>query len=207
MGVASVFAYGEGSNADRGRKSRISPFAVLWKRGLLPSCGSGRLGHIGCLDGVGIDEAGDLGLERMSDIEGLGRLFLGTEDAGDNRNLGPELLLLVLISVSSVGVRDPKLLFRPSPMMLLAGELPGVSSKLPALDRSLEMTVDTESRRLSPFSLLSSSTTTSTSAISLCKDVQRCFISLCSRKISPLTVSLSRTPRSMMARTRSMAGP
>jgi hypothetical protein len=119
-------------------------------------------------------------------------------------------LCLDLGFMSGVGVLEPwKLLFLLVPTTLLAGELPGVSTKLLAIDLSLDMTVETESR--SCFSrLLSefiSSRLASISRISPCKAAHLRFMSLCIRRISPLTVSLSCTPRSMMARTRSIAGP
>lgn len=47
----------------------------------------------------------------------------------------------------SVGVREPPLPFRLLTTTLLAGELPGVSTpRLLAIDRSVETTVETESR-------------------------------------------------------------
>lgn len=199
------------------------------KRGLLDGVKSGLAGQAGSLLGVdvgsllgvevGID-GGDRWLECKSATDFLlNKLLLGIElgVSDDDFSYALAELLLSLMFVRGVGVREPKLprwLFPPPAMMLLAGELPGVSTPNElASDRSLLMTVETESLRFlsrasaCARSSLISSSMTSTSFISACSRVQRRFISLCNRKISPFAVSRSVTPRSMIARTRSMAGP
>lgn len=161
LGVTGVFAYGDGSYAESGRKSRDSALARLTHRFLLlGTWSSGRLGHMVCFEGVGMDDGEDFGLgECKSEIDGLGNRLLPGNELDSVRFFGLELLLLVLILVNDVGVLDPKLPFL-LPTMLLAGELPGVSTRLLANERSLDMTVDTESRRfLSRRSLFSSSMT------------------------------------------------
>lgn len=99
---------------------------------------------------MGTDEGDDFTLAaRCSEKDCLGKtLFRDAElFAEGSRLLGWILLLRVLMFVSDVGVLEPMLPFLLPPMTLLAGELPGVSIKLLLIDRSLEMTVDTESRR------------------------------------------------------------
>ena len=97
---------------------------------------------MGCFEGVGIDDGEDLGLgECRLDIDALGNRLLRGSEPDKARLFGLVLLLLVLMFVSGVGVLDPKLPFL-LPTMLLAGELPGVSTMLLPRDRSLDMTVD-----------------------------------------------------------------
>jgi len=213
LGVTGVLAYGEGSSTDSGRKSRFSVFLPPIQRGLLLAGESA----VDTTDRT-VEGAGD-GLERKlaaEDRDVSGMRLGGIELAEDSRpvalpTLPPlvKLACLVFAFVSGVGVLEPwKLLFLLTPTTLLAGELPGVSTRLLAIERSLDMTVDTES--LSCFSRFSppmSSSTRSMSRISFCSAPHLRFMSLCKRKISPLTVSLSSTPRSTMANTLSIAGP
>lgn len=88
------------------------------------------------------------------------------------------------------------------------GELPGVSCPLPTVDRSFDSKLDTES--LSCLLLLSASTSSTMASVSFMfalRLAHRDCKSECKRKISPLTVRRSLTPRSIMDKTRSIAGP
>lgn len=122
--------------------------------------------------------------------------------------LGVKAIFRVFVLMSGVGVLEPwKLPFRLA-ATLLAGELPGVSKRLLPRERSLDITVETESRSCRSFaSVLMSPSTISISLISPWSVDHRSFMSDCNLRISPLTVSLSWTPLSIMARTLSIAGP
>jgi hypothetical protein len=156
-----------------------------------------------------------VGLARMSIYDGRER---GVRWVADEKETRVELLpvvpgvnavLRILMLLRGVGVREPwKLFLRLTFAILLAGELPGVSRRLLPRDRSLDMTVETESRSCRSFaSALMSPSTSSISRTSSCRVAHRRFISDCNRRISPFTVNLSNTPLSIMARTRSIAGP
>lgn len=218
MGVTGVLAYLEGSNLERGAKSRpCAVFETAVKRGRLSGGALGRAGQAGedVLGGVTEMEGEGEGLDRRSEMAVRNGARRGKElDEGRRlvvlpEELGVKLLWRCLVLMSGVGVREPwKLLVRLFPTTLLAGELPGVSTKLLASDRSLDITVETESRScLSRALFVTSSSTRSSSRMSACNVVHLRFMSACKRRISPLTVSLSSTPLSMIARTLSIAGP
>lgn len=80
---------------------------------------------------------------------------------------GVNVILRVFVLLSGVGVLEPwKLLLRLA-ATLLAGELPGVSKRLLPSERSLDITVETESRSCRSFaSVLISPSTISMSLIS-----------------------------------------
>jgi hypothetical protein len=107
--------------------------------------------------------------------------------------LGVNVILRVFVLTSGVGVLEPwKLLLRLPAATLLAGELPGVSKRLLPRDRSLDITVETESRSCRSFdSVLISPSTTSMSLISPWSVDHRSFMSDCNLRISPFTVNLS----------------
>jgi hypothetical protein len=175
-----------------------------------------------CADHVNVEAVEPGGVRAKEDEgEGVARTSLkvrGTRRVVDEEGrrvelllavTGVKLILRVFVLFSGVGVLEPwKLLFLLTSTTLLAGELPGVSRKLLPIDLSLDMTVETESRSCRSFaSMLISSSTSSMSRTSSCSADHRRFMSDCNRRISPFTVNLSKTPLSMMARTRSIAGP
>lgn len=129
---------------ERGAKSRDSALPMALNRGRLS----------GFATGGDIKNDGDgVGLARASMYDGRER---GVRRVADEKETRVELLpvvpgvkpvLRVLVLLRGVGVREPwKLFLRLTPAILLAGELPGVSSRLLPSDRSLDMTVETESR-------------------------------------------------------------
>lgn len=164
--------------------------------------------------GVNVTEGEGEGLPRMSrNVE----LVMGVrrEDEEGRRLVllpvvaGVKAALRIFVLLRGVGVLEPwKLFLRLTSAILLAGELPGVIRRLLPMDLSLDMTVETESRSCRSFaSALRSPSTSSMSRMSSCSVDHRRFMSDCNLRISPFTVNLSRTPLSMMARTRSIAGP
>lgn len=106
--------------------------------------------------------------------------------------LGVNEILRVFVLTSGVGVLEPWKLPLRLAATLLAGELPGVSKRLLPRERSLDITVETESRScLSLASVLMSPSTTSISLISPWSVDHRSFMSDCNLRISPFTVNLS----------------
>ena len=88
-----------------------------------------------------------------------------------------------------------------------AGELPGVSMTLLVADRSMDTIVEIESRSCWFLFVVKSSNAKSMFFISVSIALHLARVSCCNLIISPLTVSLSLTPFSMIANTLSMAGP
>lgn len=214
LGVIGTLAYGEGSNLERGAKSRDCALLTVVQRGRL-SEREAVLDDQADVDG-GVNGEGE-GLPRMS---GNVACVIGARrdaEEEDGRRLedrlavaaGVKVILRVFVLLRGVGVLEPwKLPLRLTAATLLAGELPGVSNKLLPRERSLDITVDTESRSCRSFvSVLISPSTSSMSLISPWSVDHRSFMSDCNLRISPLTVNLSWTPLSMIARTLSIAGP
>lgn len=173
----------------------------MFQRGLLSRVDAGRGTWLAEGSGVAADELGMVDRREVCLLE--------YADVG----AGSEECLLLLdwgapgdLPLLGTGVCGSK----PRLVMITddGGELPGVSWPLPTVERSLDSKLETES--LSCRLLLSAKTSSTMASVSdmlaLRLDHLDCR-SECSRKTSPLTVRRSLTPRSMMDRTRSIAGP
>ena len=89
-----------------------------------------------------------------------------------------------------------------------AGELPGVSAAVvPEIDLSIESTLEMESRNWESGLPFNSSRALSIARMLAVRFCALADMSLCSRRISPLTVRRSLRPFRIIARTRSIAGP
>ena len=177
---------------ERGAKSRDGALLTAVNRGRLSERGAIDTEVLGGVNGEG---------EGLPRISGNVACVIGVrrdEEAEGRRAVdrlvvaGVKVILRVFVLLSGVGVLEPwKLLLRLA-ATLLAGELPGVSKRLLPRERSLDITVETESRSCRSFaSMLMSPSTISMSLISPWSDDHRSFMSDCNLRISPFTVNLS----------------